>query len=157
MSNIIKLIFALLLASVSQTAAAQDPLPSWNDGIAKKAIVEFVTKVTAEGSADFVPPVERIATFDNDGTLWVEQPMYTQLAFALDRVKALAPAQDASARRRTEVLTARGRASRVVYGKARHRHLAGTTKSRFAPRSQRRGPLGCEGIRWHPALSAPAP
>ena len=92
MSNIIKLIFALLLASVSQTAAAQDPLPSWNDGIAKKAIVEFVTKVTAEGSADFVPPVERIATFDNDGTLWVEQPMYTQLAFALDRVKALAPA-----------------------------------------------------------------
>jgi haloacid dehalogenase-like hydrolase len=91
MSNIIKLIFALLLASVSQTAAAQDPLPSWNDGDAKKAIVEFVTKVTTQGSADFVPPVERVATFDNDGTLWVEQPMYTQLAFALDRVKALAP------------------------------------------------------------------
>ena len=91
MSNIIKLFFALVLASVSQTAAAQDPLPSWNDGDAKKAIVEFVTKVTAEGSTDFVPTVERVATFDNDGTLWVEQPMYTQLAFALDRVKALAP------------------------------------------------------------------
>jgi hypothetical protein len=68
-----------------------DPLPSWNDGPAKKAIGEFVTKITKEGSPEFVPLEERIATFDNDGTLWVEQPMYTQLAFALDRVKALAP------------------------------------------------------------------
>jgi hypothetical protein len=71
-------------------ALAQD-LPSWNDTAPKKAIVAFVEKVTKEGSADFVPAGERIATFDNDGTLWGEQPMYFQLIFALDRVKALAP------------------------------------------------------------------
>jgi hypothetical protein len=68
-----------------------DPLPSWNEGPTKQSIIDFVARVTAPGSPDFVEPDERIATFDNDGTLWVEQPMYTQLAFALDRVKALAP------------------------------------------------------------------
>ncbi|MFO0810644.1 MAG: HAD family hydrolase [Gemmataceae bacterium] len=73
------------------TAAAQDPLPSWNEGPTKKAIVEFVAKVTKPGSPDFVPVPERIATFDNDGTLWVEQPIYTQVQFAFDRVRALAP------------------------------------------------------------------
>jgi len=72
-------------------AVAQGPLPSWNDGAAKKNIVTFVEKATQEGSPDFVPPAERIAVFDNDGTLWSEQPMYFQLFFALDRVKALAP------------------------------------------------------------------
>lgn len=69
--------------------AQDDPLPSWNDGPAKTAITEFVAKVTREGSPDFVPAPQRIATFDNDGCLWCEQPMYVQLAFALDRVKAL--------------------------------------------------------------------
>ena len=83
------LIFVALLASA--LAIAQDPLPSWNDGPAKKSITDFVAKVTKEGSPDFVPPAERIATFDNDGTLWAEQPMYFQLLFAIDRVKALAP------------------------------------------------------------------
>jgi hypothetical protein len=72
--------------------AATDPLPSWNDGASKKAIVDFVTRVTTEGGSDFVPAPDRIATFDNDGTLWSEQPLYFQLQFALDRVKALAPA-----------------------------------------------------------------
>jgi hypothetical protein len=70
---------------------AADPLPSWNDGGAKKAVVEFVAKVTKDGSLDFVPAAERIAVFDNDGTLWAEQPMYFQFVFALDRVKALGP------------------------------------------------------------------
>jgi hypothetical protein len=70
--------------------AQGDPLPSWNDGPSKQSILSFVTAVTLEGSPDFVPPPERVATFDNDGTLWCEQPMYVQLAFALDRVKALA-------------------------------------------------------------------
>jgi phosphoglycolate phosphatase-like HAD superfamily hydrolase len=68
-----------------------DPLPSWNDGAAKKAIVDFVSRVTRKDGSDFVQPAERIATFDNDGTLWGEQPIYVQVAFALDRVKALAP------------------------------------------------------------------
>jgi hypothetical protein len=82
------LLAALCLAA---TAAAVDPLPSWNDGAAKKAIVAFVEKVTTPGAPGFVPVAERIATFDNDGTLWAEQPMYFQGLFALDRVKALAP------------------------------------------------------------------
>ncbi len=70
---------------------ADDPLPSWNDTDPKKAIVAFVDRVTKPGSSDLVPESDRIATFDNDGTLWAEQPMYFQLLFALDRVKALAP------------------------------------------------------------------
>jgi phosphoglycolate phosphatase-like HAD superfamily hydrolase len=68
-----------------------NPLASWNDGPAKSAILDFVAKVTREGSPDFVSRSERIATFDNDGTLWCEQPLYVQLLFALDRVTALAP------------------------------------------------------------------
>jgi phosphoserine phosphatase len=68
-----------------------DPLPSWNDGPAKKAILQFVRQTTDKGSPRYVPPGQRIATFDQDGTLWVEQPMYTQVMFALDRVAALAP------------------------------------------------------------------
>ncbi len=76
---------------VGVAAAQNDQLPSWNDGPAKQSIVEFVAKVTKEGTPEFVPVPERIAVFDNDGTLWSEQPMYVQLAFVLDRVKALAP------------------------------------------------------------------
>ncbi len=82
---------APLVAMTFASAFAADLLPSWNDTAPKKAITVFVEKVTKEGSPDFVPPAERIATFDNDGCLWAEQPMYFQLLFALDRVKALAP------------------------------------------------------------------
>lgn len=90
------LAFLLVLLSglaVGTTALAEsDPLPSWNDGSAsKQAILEFVKATTDESRETFVPPAERIATFDNDGTLWPSHPMYTQLVFALDRVKALAP------------------------------------------------------------------
>jgi hypothetical protein len=84
-------LIALCIASLSLPAFAADLLPSWNDGKAKQSIVTFVEKVTKAGSPDFVPVPERIATFDNDGTLWGEQPMYFQFLFALDRVKALAP------------------------------------------------------------------
>jgi hypothetical protein len=85
------LFFVAAVACFAAAARAADPLPSWNEGPTKQSIIEFVEKVTTEGSPDFVPVEDRIATFDNDGTLWVEQPMYTQLAFALDRVKTLAP------------------------------------------------------------------
>ncbi len=78
-------------AFISTAASAADSLPSWNEGAAKRSIVAFVAKATTQGSPDFVPPAERIATFDNDGTLWAEQPAYVQLFFAVDRVKALAP------------------------------------------------------------------
>ena len=81
----------LLFHWVSARASAQDPLGSWEEGPAKKAILDFVARVTRQGGPDFVPPPERIATFDNDGTLWIEQPLYTQFVFALDRVKAMAP------------------------------------------------------------------
>ena len=88
-SVLVKSLLALLL--LTNAAFAADHLSSWHDGAAKKSIVEFVTKVTREGGPDYVPHAARIATFDNDGTLWAEQPMYFQLLFALDRVKALAP------------------------------------------------------------------
>ncbi len=87
-SRILLLVWSLW--SFSCTVAA-DPLPSWNDGPTKAAILEFVAAVTDTNSEDYVKPADRIATFDNDGTLWVEYPMYTQLQFALDRVKQLAP------------------------------------------------------------------
>jgi len=83
--------FLLSFTVVVAHARSTDPLPSWNSGPAKSAIVQFVKNITKKGGPDFVPPSERIATFDNDGTLWCEQPMYVQLAFALDRAKALAP------------------------------------------------------------------
>jgi len=76
---------------VGFAADASDPLPSWTNGTAKQAIIAFVARVTTEQGADFVPTAERIATFDNDGTLWAEQPYYFQFAFALDRIKAMAP------------------------------------------------------------------
>ena len=80
-------VLASFLLAVPATAA--DQLPSWNDGPHKQAIVSFVEKATTEGTPDFVPPAERIAVFDNDGTLWSEQPIYVQGAFIFDRVKAL--------------------------------------------------------------------
>jgi hypothetical protein len=80
-----------LSPAAAQTATAGDPLPSWNDDAAKQSILKFVGAVIREGSPDFVPVPQRIATFDNDGTLWVEQPFPVQLFFALDRVKAMAP------------------------------------------------------------------
>jgi phosphoglycolate phosphatase-like HAD superfamily hydrolase len=78
-------------ANLDAAQAQTDPLPSWNDGAVKKSITDFVARVTTQGGADFVPPAERIATFDNDGTLWTEQPVYFQAAFVLDRIKAMAP------------------------------------------------------------------
>jgi len=81
----------LFVFTFALPALAADPLPSWNDGPAKQSIINFVEKVTKPGSSDFVPVPERIATFDNDGTLWCEKPLPVQLFFVLDRVKALAP------------------------------------------------------------------
>src|SRR6266478_3616978 len=83
-------LLAIVIAGLT-TAYAQDPLPSWNDGATKKSITDFVERVTKERSPDFVPPAERIATFDNDGTLWCEQLVPVQFYFALDRLKTLAP------------------------------------------------------------------
>jgi phosphoserine phosphatase len=85
---LVKILAVLLL--LTSAAFATDPLPSWNDGAAKKSIIVFVEKITKPGSPDFVPVPERVATFDNDGTLWCEQPLPVQFYFALDRVKALA-------------------------------------------------------------------
>jgi len=87
----VAILFGPTLPILEQAQAQTDPLPSWNEGATKQAITDFVARVTRQGGPDFVSPDERIATFDNDGTLWVEHPMYVQLAFALDRVRAMAP------------------------------------------------------------------
>lgn len=81
----------LLVAIISVPIRAAEPLASWNDSAAKEAIIEFVKTVTDKDSSGYVAPEDRIATFDNDGTLWTEHPMYTQMAFAFDRVRTLAP------------------------------------------------------------------
>ena len=88
LTTVVVLAFWLAIASL---ATAADPLPSWTEGVAKQSIFDFVQRVTTPGSKDFVPEPERVAVFDNDGTLWVKQPMYPQLAFAVDRIKTLAP------------------------------------------------------------------
>jgi len=89
-SILLTLSFALGF-STTVFSQVKDPLPSWNKGKVKQSIIHFVEEVTKKGGANYVPPSERIATFDNDGTLWVEYPMYTQALFAFDRVKKLAP------------------------------------------------------------------
>ena len=81
----------VLVLVFAEWLAAADPLDSWQDTVPKRAIIEFVNSVTKSDSPGYVPPTERIAVFDNDGTLWCEQPMYVQLAFAIDRIKTLAP------------------------------------------------------------------
>ena len=91
------LALGVLLALGTQAFAQTDPLPSWNDGPAKQAIVAFVKDTTTQGSPKFVPPAERIATFDQDGTLWVSHPMYTQVIYCLERVPAVIKAKPALA------------------------------------------------------------
>src|SRR3974377_592399 len=78
-------------AGQSASSAVTDPLPSWNDGLAKQAIIDFVKTTTDKNNTKFVPPEERIATFDQDGTTWVEQPIYSQVLFVFDRVAELVP------------------------------------------------------------------
>jgi hypothetical protein len=81
----------ILFSCTEESVQKSDPLPSWNEGKTKQSIIDFVNEVTDKSSPNFVNPGDRIATFDNDGTLWSEQPYYFQLQFAIDRVKALAP------------------------------------------------------------------
>ncbi len=87
----VTVVAALAGLAVASIAYAADPLPSWNDGAAKRSVLQFVARVTQEGGLNHVLPAQRIAVFDNDGTLWAEQPLYFQFLFMLDRVKALAP------------------------------------------------------------------
>ena len=90
-NRLIQILASIVLLGIAATALAGDPLPSWNDGANKSAIMDFVANATDAGSPGFVPAAQRIATFDNDGTLWSEQPVYFQLLFALDRIRAMAP------------------------------------------------------------------
>src|SRR5206468_9911132 len=91
--NLVTVALACMVVFITTNAQAADPLASWNDGAAKQAIVEFVKATTTQGSPQFVPLEERIATFDQDGTLWVEHPMYTQVMYCLERVPALVKAK----------------------------------------------------------------
>src|SRR5271170_1988719 len=85
------MLWAVLLTVHANACAQTPPLPSWNDGPAKQSIISFVSEVTDNSGAKYVQPEDRIATFDQDGTLWVEHPLYTQAMFALDRIHELAP------------------------------------------------------------------
>ena len=85
------IIWCAIPLAIPVLAEADDPLPSWQDGPARQAVLAFVDKVTQDGSPDFVPPAERIAVFDNDGTLWSEQPLYFQLFYAFDTIRKMAP------------------------------------------------------------------
>jgi len=89
--NLLRLASLVVLTGIAAAAAADETLPSWNDSASKQAIVTFVEQVTTAGSPDFVRPAERVAVFDNDGTLWTEQPVYFQALFTFDRIRALAP------------------------------------------------------------------
>ena len=91
--NLITIALACMVLFMTTKAQAADPLASWNDGPAKQAIVEFVRATTTQGSPQFVPPEERVATFDQDGTLWVEHPIYTQVMYCLEKVPALVKAK----------------------------------------------------------------
>jgi hypothetical protein len=91
--SMVVLVLAASLTLAAQALAQTDPLPSWNDGAAKKTIVDFVQATTTQGGPSFVPPAERIATFDQDGTLWVEHPMYSQVMYCLERVPAVVKAK----------------------------------------------------------------
>ncbi len=91
MNKLLQCLMAVVMLAVHVSAWAADPLPSWNDGPSRRAIIAFVEATTRPGSPDFVPVDARIATFDNDGTLWAEQPVYFQLFFVVDRVRAMAP------------------------------------------------------------------
>mgnify|MGYP002261605366 CR=1 FL=1 len=91
MTSLARALPLLLLLTLPSLALAADPLPSWNEGPSKKQIIEFVQTVTAQGTRDYVKPAERIAVFDNDGTLWSEQPAYFEVLFAFDEIKRLAP------------------------------------------------------------------
>ncbi len=93
-------IVAATLFTPIPLAAQTDPLPSWNDGATKQAIVEFVQATTDQSSSKFVPPLERVATFDQDGTLWVEHPMYSQVVYCLDRVPASGESKTRTCQRR---------------------------------------------------------
>lgn len=88
-SKVLVLLLAMVMLVGVRAYAQTDPLPSWNDGAAKQAIMGFVSRVTKEGATEFIPPEERIATFDQDGTLWVEYPMYAQVMYCLDRVPTI--------------------------------------------------------------------
>lgn len=86
-----KLLICIIFCFTTTISADNDPLPSWNEGKSKEAILSFVNKITSKNKSSYVHPAERIAVFDNDGTLWSEQPLYFQLQFAIDRVHQLAP------------------------------------------------------------------
>ena len=126
--------WALVVAMPAAHAQSADPLPSWNAGKARQEIIAFVDAVTKEGSPDFVPIPERIATFDNDGTLWVEQPAYAQAFFAVDRLKAMAKDKPAWATQEPyATILAKGLPGLGATGEAGLAKLIGTTHAGTTP------------------------
>lgn len=145
-------------APLAQAQPVADPLPSWRDGPRKRALLDFVAAVTTAGSPAFVPPPARIATFDNDGCLWVEQPAYTQLIFILDRLRALAPRNPAwqqDALFRAAIAgDLRAAASGGTEGLLR---LAGAAQAGNTPEEFQRIATECSPRRGIPAGTGPTP
>ena len=140
-------LLAILMSIPARVLAQADPLPSWNEGKTKRAIVALVGRVTREGGPDFVPVAERVATFDNDGTLWCEQPMYVQAFFIRDRIGAGGtasrvarhPAVQGDPGRRSKALAGLGEKGLVELVTATHAGMTPTTSSP-RPRLDRDGP-----------------
>ncbi len=138
-STLVTAVFLTATVFRSGVASADDdPLPSWNDGPARRAIVDFVARVTAEGGPDFVPPRERVATFDNDGTLWCEQPVYVQAVFALDRARAML-GRDPTLKERPafRAILATDREAMARFGEGELADLVGATHSGMSPQEFR--------------------
>ena len=151
---------ALLLAALPGAAAAQqqggDPLPSWRDGATKRAILGFLDAVTTEGGPDFVAPNDRLATFDNDGTLWVEQPIYTQVAFAFDRARALAPQHpDWTTREPFRSLIAGDMAAVARSGEKGIAEIIAATHTGMTPEAFRQAALDWLATARHPRFHRP--
>jgi hypothetical protein len=150
---------ALLLAALPGAAAAQqggDPLPSWRDGATKRAILDFLRATTTEGGPDFVASADRLAVFDNDGTLWVEQPLYTQFAFALDRVRALAPQRpDWATREPFRAAVARDTAALARTGEKGMAEILAATHTGMTPEVFRRTALEWLDTARHPRFDRP--
>jgi len=148
---------AVALAGCAAGAAtsAGDPLPSWNDGATKQAIVDFVRDVTREGSPNFVPPNQRIATFDNDGTLWVEQPIYTQFALMIDQLKAAPPRPEWNTNPVYKALMANDMKAAMAQGQGPLLNLLFQANSGMSVEDYDRAVRDWFATRRHPTLNRP--
>ncbi|MEN0077176.1 MAG: HAD family hydrolase [Paracraurococcus sp.] len=150
------LLAAAAAAPAVQAQAQADPLPSWRDGEARRAILDFLRAVTTEGGREYRPPEERIAVFDNDGTLWVEQPIYTQVTFAFDRLRAMAPQHPEWASREPfRAAIAGDKAALAAAGEKGIVEIIAATHTGMTPEAFRQAALDWLATARHPRFDRP--